>query len=93
MEAAMIEHFSFAQVPSRSDFQRKTSVTFAFRKDDPLLTRMDKMLERYALRASSSDNLRVRLILIELFLTCNAWIKRFHEAGKPKQDVDLMKSR
>jgi hypothetical protein len=94
VEAAMtMKHFSFAQVPSPSAFQSKTSVTFAFRKDDPLLTRMDKMLERYALRLRDGDGLRRRLILTELFLTCNAWIKRFHEPNKPRQDAEQMKCR
>jgi hypothetical protein len=69
-------------MPSVSEFQKATSITFAFRDQDMLLKRMDYLLERYKVHEHKADYSKRRVALAELFLTTNYWIKCFHENKK-----------
>ncbi len=67
------------QPPTKSQFQSATSVTFAYRKDDRILSHLDWLLEIFEKQEKLSDRSKILVILCDLFLTCNFWIKSFHE--------------
>jgi hypothetical protein len=75
-----MNHFKYHQIPSPAQFQKDSSVTLALRKSDKILTHVDWLLERYThYTISTTDWSMRRVILADLFLTCNYWIKLYHE--------------
>ena len=70
---------NYLDVPSAGRFQKDSSVTFAIRGEDRILTHIDWLLECYEETAWSNDPVKRRVILCDLFLTCNFWIKSYHE--------------
>jgi hypothetical protein len=70
----------YNDIPSVQRFQKDSSVTFATRKDDRILVHLDWLLERY--NARQDDWSLRRIILCDLFLTANFWVKSFHENNK-----------
>ena len=75
------QHFSYAAIPSAAQFRKDSSVTLARRSDDRVLTHLDWVLERYAhhMRPDTFDPGMRRVILCDLFVASNYWIKSFHE--------------
>lgn len=67
-------HRTYSSVPTARKFQSDTSLFFNSRKDDILLTRIDWLLAKL----EEAPGKRT-VILCDLFLTCNYWIKLFHE--------------
>ena len=75
-------HFTYSQIPTPGQFQHDSSVTFAFRKDDTILTHIDWILERYQSRVRLGNEPVAPAILSHLFMTCNFWIKSYHEGNQ-----------
>jgi hypothetical protein len=78
MEAQMA--VSYRMIPTASQFQKGSSIAFANRSEDAILKHIDWLLTCYekANRGAGDYSLR-RVILCDLFLTCNYWIKSYHE--------------
>ena len=75
-----MKNVSYLDIPSKSQFQTDSSVTFAFRSSDRILSHLDWLLDRYAHWMKKSDFYSMRrVILADLFLTCNYWIKGYHD--------------
>lgn len=72
-----MEHFRYSGVPSAAQFRKDSSVTFAVRSNDVVLNHVDWLLEQYPTHLRDASMRRV--ILVDLFLTANHWIKLFHE--------------
>src|SRR5437868_14638150 len=74
--------YAYRTVPTLREFQQHSSITLAIRSDDRILKHLDWLLECYD-RCTRSPNGDVmskrRVILCDLFLTCNYWIKCYHE--------------
>lgn len=77
-----MKNVTYADVPALAQFRKDSSITFAIRDNDHVLAYIDHLLERYHKWSAGSDehaySMR-RVVLCELFLTCNYWIKSFHE--------------
>lgn len=65
---------TYAKVPTAKQFQSDSSVTFAVRKKDIILTHIDWLLTTL----ENTPEKRI-VILCDLFMTCNFWIKSYHE--------------
>jgi len=64
----------YIAVPSYSSWQRDSDVTFAIRKNDIVLDRIDNLVEHYW----SSEALSKRLIfLCHIFVTLDYWLKMY----------------
>lgn len=74
-----MKHFSYGTIPSVKQFQGDSSVTFAVRGEDKILKHLDWLLERYHLHSRKGDAELQRIILCEIFLAANYWIKAYHE--------------
>ncbi len=74
-----MNHFKYSTVPSAARFKQDSSVAFAVRKDDRILAHLDFLLERHDHYGRDLDFNKCRVILCDLFLTANYWIKCFHE--------------
>jgi len=73
----------YAGMPTLHQFQKDSSITFAVRKQDMILTRIDDALAAYN-KADREDNYQARrLMLVELFFTCNFWVKGLNEGREP----------
>ena len=70
---------TYTVVPTPARFQKDSSVTFAFRKDDPVLTNLDWLLEHYDKQRLRHDRLKCRVLLSHLFLSANSWVKGFSQ--------------
>lgn len=75
-----MKHFSYNKIPTPGQFQKDSSVTLAVRSKDRVLSHLDWLLGRYEhyQRPRHFDYDRRRIILCELFLTANVWVKAFH---------------
>lgn len=73
---------AYYTIPAKAQFQADSSVRFAIRSNDLILTHIDWLLERFAHRSGTLDYSLKRIILCDLFLTCNYWVKLYHEHGK-----------
>ena len=80
------QHFSYSSVPSAKQFQKDSSITFAVRADDQILTYLDWLLERYEHYNAKNDYGLRRIVLCEIFLSANYWVKSYHE-GRPRMHV------
>ncbi|ACK50747.1 hypothetical protein Msil_1802 [Methylocella silvestris BL2] len=69
-------HVTYADIPSLTLWMRDSSVAFATRKQDIILTRVDRLLEDY--HRAELDPGRQSLILCDLFLTIDCWVKSLH---------------
>lgn len=69
-----MNNITYIAMPTKKDFQRDSSITFAFRSDDIIISRIDWLLDRYYESKPTK-----RAVMCDLFLTCNFWIKSFHE--------------
>lgn len=67
----------YTSIPSKTHFQQDTSIRFAFRSDDKILVHLDFLLENYY----AKDHTR-RAILLDLFFTCEFWLKLYEEGHK-----------
>jgi hypothetical protein len=76
-----MQHFSYASIPTPEQFQHDSSVSFAFRKNDIILSHIDWILQRYKMRVRVGNEPLAVPILSHLFLTSNFWIKSFHEGN------------
>jgi hypothetical protein len=64
----------YTALPSYSSWQRDSNVTFAIRKNDIVLDRIDNLVEHYW----SSEDLSKRLIfLCHIFVTLDYWLKMY----------------
>lgn len=61
-------------VPSHTKFQSDSSVSFAFRKDDIVLHRIDGLLEAHW---TSKDPAKRFIFLSDIFFTADYWLKSF----------------
>ena len=77
-----MKHFTYPKVPSPTQFQKDTSITFAYRKDDIVLKHIDWLLEKYQSRSAQGMASKTNPILCDLFMTCNFWIKSYHEGNR-----------
>src|SRR5262249_5130973 len=72
----------YRTMPTSGQFQKDSSVNFAVRADDRILKHIDWLLERYEVRNRTGPtfdwSLR-RVILCDLFLTCQFWIRSYME--------------
>jgi hypothetical protein len=78
-----MNQLTYSAVPTAAKFQKDSSITFAIRGDDRILKHIDWLLERYAERSGGKNeswSLR-RVILADLFMTCNFWIKSYHQGN------------
>jgi hypothetical protein len=80
------EHFSYSAVPSPKQFQKDSSVTFAVRRDDTILAHLDWLLEQYSSGPHHHLPTRRLVILCDLFLTANYWIKNYEGSSRMKKD-------
>ncbi len=69
---------TYRTVPPASVFVRDSSVLLAVRNDDIILKHIDWLLKCYE-QYKTTVVLKRPVILCDLFLTCNYWIKSFHE--------------
>ena len=74
-----MQHFFYNAIPTVNQFQSDSSVTFAVRAEDKILKHLDWLLERYHLHSRKPDADLQRIILCEIFLGANYWIKAYHE--------------
>jgi hypothetical protein len=65
---------TYSSVPSANRFRSDSSVTFAVRRKDIILSHIDWLLSKL----ETTPEKRV-VILCDLFMTCNFWIKAYHE--------------
>ncbi|MFN7934368.1 MAG: hypothetical protein U0R19_13645 [Bryobacteraceae bacterium] len=65
---------TYTSVPSARQFQSDSSVAFAVRKSDIILTHIDWLLSKLETTPEKST-----VILCDLFMTCNFWIKSYHD--------------
>jgi hypothetical protein len=70
---------TYNAIPSVKQFQSDSSVTFAVRGEDKILKHLDWLLERYHLHSRKLNADLRRIILCEIFLGANYWIKADHE--------------
>ena len=71
-----MKQVKYTDLPTAQRFESDTTVMFSFRHKDRILKRIDTLLEEYVKRKSADER---GVILADLFLTCNHWIKEFHE--------------
>jgi hypothetical protein len=74
-----MQHFFYKAIPTVKQFQSDSSVTFAVRGEDKILKHLDWLLERYHLHSRKLNADLQRIILCEIFLGANYWIKAYHE--------------
>jgi hypothetical protein len=74
-----MQHFTYKSIPSVKQFQSDSSIMFAVRGEDKILIHLDWLLERYHLHTRSGAAGLQRIILCEIFLGANYWIKSHHE--------------
>ena len=74
-----MQHFFYKAIPTVKQFQSDSSVTFAVRGEDKILKHLDWLLERYHLHSRNLNADLQRIILCEIFLGANYWIKAYHE--------------
>ncbi|MBL8177409.1 MAG: hypothetical protein JNK48_22220 [Bryobacterales bacterium] len=65
---------TYIKVPTAKQFLQDSSVLFSIRKSDIVVTHIDWLLGKLENTAEKRT-----VILCDLFLTCNFWIKLFHE--------------
>ncbi|VTZ52276.1 conserved hypothetical protein [Methylocella tundrae] len=70
----------YKDVPSLNLWMRDSNVTFAVRKQDIILMRIDQLVEDY--HTAGLDLPRQSLILCDLFLTIDFWVKSLHSGNK-----------
>ncbi len=66
------------KLPSSFTWHRDSSVAFAFRKDDIILDRMDKLLDHYW---ATRDESKKFIFLCDLFFTADYWLKIYKTRG------------
>lgn len=82
-------NITYKGMPTVTQFQKDSSVTFAVRNKDRILHHLDWLVERYHVHNADRDSrLLSHIVLSEIFLTANYWIKSYHE-GRP----DMKKER
>jgi hypothetical protein len=81
-----MDHFTYTSVPSASTFQKDSSVALAIRRQDRILSHMDWLLTEYEKATTPSKH----VILTDLFLTTNFWIKSWHEK---RPSIEMQKER
>ena len=74
-----MQHFFYKAIPTVKQFQSDSSVTFAVRGEDKILKHLDWLLERYHLHSRKLNADLQRIILCEIFLGANYWIRAYHE--------------
>jgi hypothetical protein len=84
-----MKHFRYDAIPSVAQFRSDSSVTFAVRGDDKILAHLDWLLERFHFYCRKADNELPRIILCEIFLTANYWIKSYHQHVKANHEKRL----
>jgi hypothetical protein len=78
-----MNQLTYSAVPTAAKFQKDSSISFAVRSDDRIIKHLDWLLERYADRNGKNESWSLRrVILADLFMTCNFWIKSYHEGNK-----------
>jgi hypothetical protein len=76
-EIAMPE-ITYDRIPTVAQFKKDSSVTFALRGNDRILSHLDWLLERF--HSNHGPNVfRPHVIACDLFVTANYWIKSYHQ--------------
>lgn len=71
---------TYAGVPSVKQFQKDSSIALAIRSRDRILSHLDWLIERYHVHVADPDQRRLpSIVLVEIFLAANYWIKSYHE--------------
>jgi hypothetical protein len=70
---------SYVNIPSAAQFRKDSSVRLAIRSDDTILKHIDWLLERYDENVGLGKFSRYMVILGDLFLTCNFWLKSYYQ--------------
>jgi hypothetical protein len=65
---------SFAKMPTLQQWTQASSVTFAIRSSDLILTRIDKLMGWYC---RSADNTEKLVIMCDLYFTTDYWLKMY----------------
>ncbi|MBV8457971.1 MAG: hypothetical protein JO122_15300, partial [Acetobacteraceae bacterium] len=65
----------YTRMPSVSEFKRDSSVAFAIRSGDRVLSHIDWLLDRYHLRVGRGDYDKRCVTLCDIFVTANFWIR------------------
>jgi hypothetical protein len=76
--ASTMKDLNYTDIPAVSKWHHDSSVTFAVRKHDIALTRIDELLEDYQSALTAKSVGKKGLILCDLFLTLEYWFK-MHE--------------
>lgn len=72
-----VKTFVYSTIPTKSKFQADSSVTFAIRSSDRILTHIDWLLERYEHWTKQSDGSSLmKVILADLALTGRYWVTK-----------------
>jgi hypothetical protein len=75
-----VPNITYRGVPTVTQFQKDSSVAFAVRSSDRILHHLDWLIERYhAHNADPDGRLITHIVLSEIFLAANYWIKSYHE--------------
>lgn len=74
-----MKSITYKEIPTVKRFMSDSSVTFAVRGEDKILIHLDWLLERYHLYERKQDESLPQIILCEIFLTANYWIKSLKE--------------
>lgn len=73
-------NITYQGMPTVGQFQKDSSIAFAVRSKDIILQRLDWLIERYWFHDTERDGrLLTHIVLSEIFLTANYWIKSYHE--------------
>jgi hypothetical protein len=69
----------YTKMPSVAVFQRDSSVALAIRSNDKIIVHLDWLLDRYQFAMAKNDNSKRCVVLCDIFVTANFWIKCYHQ--------------
>lgn len=87
-----MQHFNYSYIPDVATFKRDSSVSMAIRSQDKILVHIDWLVERYHLnhfdpKRHGKEKRMEMVILCDLFLALNAWIKVYHDSFQGKDSA------
>jgi hypothetical protein len=74
-----MHHITYKGIPSVKQFMHDSSIALAIRNQDKILVHLDWLLERYHVHEGRMNASLRRIVLCDIFLTANYWIKSCHE--------------